>query len=104
MKKLTPDPPALIDDTSPRRYMALTSNDCTIPALLIDTEAPLDVLHEAAAYRIRAAASCWKTSPATPTCTAIRRCSRISPSSASSPCATVATCWTYSAGACRNNC
>jgi len=56
MKKLTPDPPAIFDDTKPRRYMALTSNDCTIPALLIDTEAPLDVLHEAAAHRIRAAA------------------------------------------------
>ena len=53
MKKVVPDPPVL--PTSPRRYMPLTSNDCTIPALLADTEAPLDVLHEAASHRIRAA-------------------------------------------------
>jgi hypothetical protein len=38
-----------------QRYMSLTSNDCNIPALLIDTQVPLDVLHEAAAHRIRAA-------------------------------------------------
>lgn len=56
MKKVVPDPPATTDDTPPRRYMALTSNDCSIPTLLIDTEAPLDVLHEAAAHRIRAVA------------------------------------------------
>jgi len=34
--------------------MPLTGHDSTIPALVIDTQAPLDVLHEAAAYRIRA--------------------------------------------------
>ncbi|MGH8384371.1 MAG: hypothetical protein ACRESJ_02605 [Pseudomonas sp.] len=37
------------------RYMPVTGNDCSIPSLLIDTQAPLDVLHEAAAYRIRTA-------------------------------------------------
>lgn len=36
------------------RYMPLTGHDCTIPALTIDTQAPLDVLLDAAAYRIRA--------------------------------------------------
>ncbi|SDV07908.1 hypothetical protein [Pseudomonas mucidolens] len=36
------------------RYMPLTGHDCTIPALLIDTQSPLDVLHAAAAHRIRA--------------------------------------------------
>ena len=35
--------------------MPLTSNDYNIPALLVDTQAPLDALHEAAAHRIRAA-------------------------------------------------
>ncbi|WP_259445000.1 MULTISPECIES: hypothetical protein [Pseudomonas] len=35
------------------RYMPLTSHDATIPALVIDTQAPLDVLCNAAAYRIR---------------------------------------------------
>ena len=37
------------------RYMPITGIDCNIPSLLIDTEAPLDVLHETAAYRIRTA-------------------------------------------------
>ncbi|WP_411382480.1 hypothetical protein [Pseudomonas sp. MPB26] len=34
--------------------MPITGPDSTIPTLLIDTQAPLDVLHDAAAYRIRA--------------------------------------------------
>ncbi|TFF05035.1 hypothetical protein EXW72_20260 [Pseudomonas sp. BCA14] len=34
--------------------MPLTGHDSTVPALLIDTNAPLDVLHDAAVYRIRA--------------------------------------------------
>jgi hypothetical protein len=34
--------------------MPITGVDCTPAALLIDTQAPLDVLHETAAYRIRA--------------------------------------------------
>ncbi len=37
------------------RYMPMTGIDCTIASLLIDTDAPLDVLHETAAYRIRTA-------------------------------------------------
>ncbi|QOY70505.1 MULTISPECIES: hypothetical protein [Pseudomonas] len=36
------------------RYIPLTGHDSTIPALVIDTQAPLDVLYDAAAYRIRA--------------------------------------------------
>ena len=36
------------------RYMPLTGHDSLIPALVIDTQAPLDVLYDAAAYRIRA--------------------------------------------------
>ncbi|BAQ79497.1 hypothetical protein [Pseudomonas sp. St29] len=34
--------------------MRVTGNDCNTPSLLIDTQAPTDVLHDAAAYRIRA--------------------------------------------------
>ncbi|MGC5700180.1 hypothetical protein J4P02_08230 [Pseudomonas sp. NFXW11] len=37
------------------RYQAITGHDCNIPSLLIDTQAPIDVLHDAAAHRIRAA-------------------------------------------------
>jgi hypothetical protein len=37
------------------RYRPVTGIDCTIASLLIDTEAPLDVLHETATDRIRAA-------------------------------------------------
>lgn len=35
------------------RYMPITGIDCTIASLLIDTEAPIDVLHDTAAYRLR---------------------------------------------------
>lgn len=35
------------------RYMPITGIDCQIPSLLVDTEAPVDVLHDTAAYRIR---------------------------------------------------
>jgi hypothetical protein len=33
--------------------MPITGIECTIASLLIDTEAPVDVLHDTAAYRIR---------------------------------------------------
>ncbi|MBP5098542.1 hypothetical protein [Pseudomonas protegens] len=55
MKKITPDPPTNTVDKNVEQYMPLTSNDYNIPALLVDTQAPLDALHEAAAHRIRAA-------------------------------------------------
>ena len=35
------------------RYMPITGIDCQIASLLIDTDAPVDVLHDTAAYRIR---------------------------------------------------
>ncbi|AVO58241.1 hypothetical protein [Pseudomonas chlororaphis] len=35
------------------RYMPITGIDNNFPSLLIDTHAPLDVLHDTAAYRIR---------------------------------------------------
>ncbi|VVN85621.1 hypothetical protein [Pseudomonas fluorescens] len=50
MRTITPDPP---HSTSTNRYMPLTSNDCDIPTLFVDTQAPLDVLQDAADYRIR---------------------------------------------------
>ena len=37
------------------RYLPITGIDCALPALLIDTHAPLDVLHATAAHRIRTA-------------------------------------------------
>jgi len=40
--------------------MPLTGHDSTIPALVIDTQAPLDVLYDAAAYRIRAVTQFWR--------------------------------------------
>ncbi|MFW0753957.1 hypothetical protein ACN1C3_04270 [Pseudomonas sp. H11T01] len=36
------------------RYIPITGIDSNFHSLLIDTEAPLDVLHDAAAYRISA--------------------------------------------------
>lgn len=43
------------------RYMPITGLDCSVPSLLIDTEAPLDVLHETAAFRIRSATQLLET-------------------------------------------
>ncbi|TVT83211.1 hypothetical protein [Pseudomonas sp. H3(2019)] len=43
------------------RYMPITGLDCNVPSLLIDTEAPLDVLHETAAFRIRSATQLLET-------------------------------------------
>lgn len=40
--------------TAQDRYMPITGPDCTVPTLLIDTQAPLDALHDAAVFRIRA--------------------------------------------------
>lgn len=37
------------------RYIPLTGHDPAASALVIDTHAPLHVLHDAAAYRLRAA-------------------------------------------------
>ncbi|MDQ0125514.1 hypothetical protein J2W17_004480 [Pseudomonas lini] len=37
------------------RYMPVTGIDCSSASLLIDTKAPMDVLHETAACRIRTA-------------------------------------------------
>jgi hypothetical protein len=41
--------------------MPITGIDCTVPSLLIDTEAPVDVLHDTAAYRIRAVTQLLET-------------------------------------------
>ncbi|UQS90934.1 hypothetical protein M5C90_05770 [Pseudomonas chlororaphis subsp. piscium] len=35
------------------RYMPITGIDNNFPSLFIDTQAPVDVLHDTAAYRIR---------------------------------------------------
>lgn len=36
------------------QYMALTSNDSTTPALFVDTTVPLEILLDAATYRLHA--------------------------------------------------
>jgi len=55
MKTLHPDPPYEKPIPHPdNRYMALTSNCSEMPTLFVDTHAPLDVLYDAANYRIRA--------------------------------------------------
>ncbi|RON49635.1 hypothetical protein [Pseudomonas frederiksbergensis] len=55
MTKLHPDPPYEKPTPHPKsRFMALTSNCDDMPTLFVDTHAPLDVLYDAANYRIRA--------------------------------------------------
>jgi hypothetical protein len=41
--------------------MPITGIECTIASLLIDTEAPVDVLHDTAAYRIRSVTQLLET-------------------------------------------
>jgi hypothetical protein len=43
------------------RYMPITGIDCSIASLLIDTDAPVDVLHDTAAYRIRSVTQLLET-------------------------------------------
>jgi hypothetical protein len=55
MKSIHPDPPYEKPIPHPKsRFMALTSNCDDMPTLFVDTQAPLDVLYDAANYRIRA--------------------------------------------------
>ena len=55
MTAITPDPPYEKPIPHPNsRFMALTSNCNDMPTLFVDTHAPLDVLTDAASYRIRA--------------------------------------------------
>jgi hypothetical protein len=55
MKTLTPDPPYLKPSPYPEnRFKALTSNCSDMPTLFLDTQAPIDVLTDAANYRILA--------------------------------------------------
>ena len=53
MTNLHPDPPYEKPAPPPKsRFMALTSNCDDMPTLFVDTLAPLDVLYDAAHYRI----------------------------------------------------
>ena len=55
MPTLHPDPPYEKPIAHPKsRLMALTSNCSDMPTLFVDTHAPLDILTDAARYRIRA--------------------------------------------------
>ena len=55
MKTIHPDPPYKKPIPHPdNRFMALTSNCTDMPTLFVDTHAPLDILTDAANYRIRA--------------------------------------------------
>jgi hypothetical protein len=55
MKTIHPDPPYEKPTPHPdNRFMALTGNCTDMPTLFVDTHAPLDILMDAANYRIRA--------------------------------------------------
>lgn len=47
--------------TTPSPYIPLTAIDCTIPALLIDRNTPLDVLHANAVARVLAVTQLLET-------------------------------------------
>ncbi|KAE9647660.1 hypothetical protein EJA70_04800 [Pseudomonas sp. PB103] len=55
MARIKPDPPyEKITPHPANRFMALTSNCSDMPTLFVDTHAPLDILLDAASYRLRA--------------------------------------------------
>jgi len=55
MPSLHPDPPYVKPVAHPEnRFKALTSNCSDMPTLFLDTQAPIDVLTDAANYRIQA--------------------------------------------------
>lgn len=54
------DSPEQIANPKPR-YIPITGIDCQIPCLLIDREAPVDVLHGTAAYRLRSVTQLLET-------------------------------------------
>ena len=55
MTTIKPDPPYEKPTPPPENpFMALTSNCDDMPTRFVDTRAPLDVLYDAASYRIRA--------------------------------------------------
>ena len=55
MTEITPDPHYEKPIPHPKnRFMALTINCTDMPTLFVDTHAPLDILTDAASYRIRA--------------------------------------------------
>ncbi|MGF6318574.1 hypothetical protein ABIA60_004852 [Pseudomonas frederiksbergensis] len=45
------------------RYMPITGIDCTIPSLLIDTEAPVDCCTTRRRIAFAASLNCWKRFP-----------------------------------------
>ncbi|CAI8963378.1 MULTISPECIES: hypothetical protein [Pseudomonas] len=55
-----PETPTNTDSPKPR-YIPITGIDCQIPCLLIDREAPVDVLHGTAAYRLRSVTQLLET-------------------------------------------
>ena len=77
------------------RYMPVTRINCSIAALLIDIEAPLDVMHETAAYRIRTATQLLESFAVNENVhSELARYWSLH-------CATTAICWTSSGGDCR---
>lgn len=82
------------------RYLPITGIDCTIPSLLIDTEAPIDVLHDTAAYRIRSITQLLETLSLGEAfggdAELLQECARV----LVIPCAMVVICWMWSGGGC----
>ena len=75
------------------RYIPITGIDNDFHSLLIDTEAPLDVLHDTAAYRINAVTQLLETGSTTGlSCNACRTPEVIATSSAGNCRASPRTC------------
>lgn len=85
------------------RYMPITGIDCTIPSLLIDTEAPVDVLHDTAAYRIRSVTQLLESLSLGEALGVMLRCCKSLRGCWPSRCVMAAICWMWSGGGCERS-
>jgi hypothetical protein len=61
VKKTDFESPDISTESTKPRYIPITGIDCHFPCLLIDREAPVDVLHGTAAYRLRSVTQLLET-------------------------------------------
>ena len=101
MPSLHPDPPYVKPAPHPdNRFKALTSNCSDMPTLFLDTQAPIDVLTDAANYRIQAVTQVLEICPCVGRSSAIRSFSVTFHCSARFRCAMAVMCWKWCGGGC----
>ena len=101
MPSVTPDPPYIKPTPHPEnRFKPLTSNCDDMPTLFVDTQAPLDVLVDAANYRINAVTQVLETCPCVGRLSVSLSFSVTLPCSAPCRCGMGVMCWRWFGGGC----